>query len=144
MREAVSNAFQSAKVPESIAAKNQNVTKNVIKEKEILALLREDASMTTAEMAQKLSVNRRTAQRELEKLKKKKILYVKVAGVMDIGKFMSRILVKQRMSNWLYKYQRVLGTLPYPAEFVSSTSNILVFKHIFQFNYLFIICYLIL
>lgn len=70
------NALQSAKVSESIAAKNQNVTKdvtkNVTKEKEILALLREDASMTTAEMAQKLSVNRRTVQRELEKLKKKK------------------------------------------------------------------------
>lgn len=70
------NALQSAKVPESIATKNQNVTKSVTKdvtkEKEILALLREDASMTTTEMAQKLSVNRRTVQRELEKLKKKK------------------------------------------------------------------------
>ena len=69
------NALQSAKVPESIATKNQNVTKDVTKdvtkENEILALLREDASMTTAEMAQKLSVNRRTVQRELEKLKKK-------------------------------------------------------------------------
>ena len=69
------NALQSAKVPESIVTKNQNVTKdvtkNVTKETEILALLREDATMTTAEMAQKLSVNRRTVQRELEKLKKK-------------------------------------------------------------------------
>ncbi|GFI25856.1 hypothetical protein IMSAGC012_00971 [Lachnospiraceae bacterium] len=69
------NALQSAKVPESIATKNQdvtkNVTKNVSKETEILTLLREDASMTTTEMAQKLSVNRRTVQRELEKLKNK-------------------------------------------------------------------------
>lgn len=73
------NALQSAKVSESIATKNQdvtknvtkNVSKNVTKETEILALLREDASMTTTEMAQKLSVNRRTVQRELEKLKKK-------------------------------------------------------------------------
>lgn len=73
------NALQSAKVSESIATKNQDVSKNVTKdvtkdvtkETEILALLREDASMTTTEMAQKLSVNRRTVQRELEKLKKK-------------------------------------------------------------------------
>ena len=65
------NALQSAKVPESIATENQNVTKDVTKETEILALLREDATMTTAEIAQKLSVNRRTVQRELEKLKKK-------------------------------------------------------------------------
>ena len=35
-------------------------------------MLREDASMITAEMAQKLSVNRRTVQRELEKIKKKR------------------------------------------------------------------------
>lgn len=61
------NALQSARVPESIATKNRDVTK----EMEVLDLLREDASMTTTEMAQKLSVNRRTVQRELEKLKKK-------------------------------------------------------------------------
>lgn len=60
------NALQSAKVSESIATKNQDVTN----ETKILVLLREDASMTTTEMAQKLSVNRRTVQRELEKLKK--------------------------------------------------------------------------
>ncbi len=69
------NALQSAKVSESIVTKNRDVTKDitkdVTKETEILALLREDASMTTTEMAQKLSVNRRTVQRELEKLKKK-------------------------------------------------------------------------
>ena len=65
------NALQSAKVPESIVTKNQDVTKDVTKVMEILALLREDASMTTTEMAQRLSVNRRTIQRELEKLKKK-------------------------------------------------------------------------
>lgn len=64
------NALQSVKVLESIVTKNQNVTKDVSKETEILALLREDASMTTTEMAQKLSLNRRTVQRELEKLKK--------------------------------------------------------------------------
>ena len=58
------NALQSAKVSESLATKNQDVTK----ETESLALLREDASMTTTEMAQKLFVNRRTVQRELEKL----------------------------------------------------------------------------
>lgn len=63
------NALQSAKVSESIATKNQDVTKDVSKETEILALLSEDASMTTTEMAQKLSVNRRTIQRELEKIK---------------------------------------------------------------------------
>ncbi len=65
------NALQSARVPESIATKNWDVTKDVTKEMEVLDLLREDASMTTTEMAQKLSVNRRTVQRELEKLKKK-------------------------------------------------------------------------
>jgi ATP-dependent DNA helicase RecG len=64
------NALQSAKVSESLATKNQDVTK----ETESLALLREDASMTTTEMAQKLFVNRRTVQRELEKLKKKKCI----------------------------------------------------------------------
>lgn len=41
------NALQSAKVPEPIATKSQNITK----ESEILALLREDAAKTTAEMA---------------------------------------------------------------------------------------------
>lgn len=66
------NALQSAKVLESKVPKNQNVTKDVTKETEIIALLREDASMTTAEMAKKLSVNRRTVQREIEKLKKEK------------------------------------------------------------------------
>ena len=88
------NALQSVKVLESIVTKNQNVTKDVSKETEILALLREDASMTTTEMAQKLSVNRRTVQRELENLKRKIVLNVKAVGVMDIGKFMNRILAK--------------------------------------------------
>lgn len=50
-------------MPESMAAKNWDVTKKT----KILALLREVASMTATEMAQKLSVNRRTIQRELEK-----------------------------------------------------------------------------
>lgn len=40
------NALQSAKVPESIVTKNQDVTKVM----EILDLLREDASMTTTEI----------------------------------------------------------------------------------------------
>lgn len=61
------NAFQSAKVLDTIVTKNQYVTKQT----EILALLREDTFMTTAEMGQKLSVNKRTVQRELEELKKK-------------------------------------------------------------------------
>ena len=93
------NALQSAKVPKSIATKNRDVTKDVTKETEILALLREDASMTTTEMAQKLSVNRRTVQRELENLKRKIVLNVKAVGVMDIGKFMNRILVQRILSN---------------------------------------------
>ena len=93
------NALQSAKVPKSIATKNRGVTKDVTKETEILALLREDASMTTTEMAQKLSVNRRTVQRELENLKRKIVLNVKAVGVMDIGKFMNRILVQRILSN---------------------------------------------
>ena len=65
------NAFQSAKVSESIVTKNQNVTRNVAKEAKILDLLREDATLTTVERVQKLSMNRRTVQRELEKLKGK-------------------------------------------------------------------------
>ena len=56
------NAFQSAKVSESIVTKNQNVTK----ETKILDLLRENATLTTAERAQKLSVNRRTVQKNLK------------------------------------------------------------------------------
>lgn len=70
VREAVFNALQSAKVPVSIATKNQNVIKDVTKESKVLSLLRKDATMTTTEMAQKLSVNKRTIQREIEKLKK--------------------------------------------------------------------------
>lgn len=54
------NALQSAKVPVSIATKNQNVTKNVTKdvtkESEVLGLLEKDAKMTTTEISQKLSV----------------------------------------------------------------------------------------
>ena len=54
--------------------------------------------MTTTEMAQKLSVNRRTVQRELEKLKKKNYIELKVAGVMDIGKFIINEAVKNLVS----------------------------------------------
>lgn len=66
------SAFQSAKVSD---AKALNVTKDVTKdvsiEVKILALLKENASITTTEMARQLSVNRRTIQRGLEILKSK-------------------------------------------------------------------------
>lgn len=66
------SAFQSAKVSD---AKALNVTKDVTKdvsiEVKILGLLKENASITTTEMARQLSVNRRTIQRGLEILKSK-------------------------------------------------------------------------
>lgn len=63
------NALQSAKVSESIATKNQNVTKNVTKETEILALLREDASMTTTEIiCEQKNSTKRTREIKKEKL----------------------------------------------------------------------------
>ena len=49
----------------------KDVTKDVAIEIKILALLKENASITTTEMARKLSVNRRTIQRSLDVLKSK-------------------------------------------------------------------------
>ncbi len=64
------SALQSAKVSDS---KDHNVTKNVTKnvalEIKILALIKDNASVTTTEMSKQLSVNRRTIQRGLETLK---------------------------------------------------------------------------
>ena len=66
------SAFQSAKVSD---AKALNVTKDVTKdvsiEVKILALIKENASITTTEMAKRLFVNRRTVQRGLDVLKGK-------------------------------------------------------------------------
>ena len=63
-------------MPESMVAKNWDVTKKT----KILALLREVASMTATEMAQKLSVNRRTIQRELKKLKNmRKLIHLHIS-----------------------------------------------------------------
>lgn len=66
------SAFQSAKVSDVKALNvTKDVTKNVSIEVKILALLKENASITTTEMARQLSVNRRTIQRALEILKSK-------------------------------------------------------------------------
>lgn len=66
------SAFQSAKVSDAKALNvTKDVTKNVSIEVKILALLKENASITTTEMARQLSVNRRTIQRGLEILKSK-------------------------------------------------------------------------
>ena len=62
------SALQSAKVSD---AKALNVTKDVAIEMKILALIKENASITTNEMARLLSVNRRTIQRGLDVLKDK-------------------------------------------------------------------------
>lgn len=66
------SALQSAKIADP---KAQNVTKdgtkNVTMEEKILALLKENGSITTTEMAKQLSVNRRTIQRGLDVLKDK-------------------------------------------------------------------------
>lgn len=51
-----------------------NVTKDVTIEVKILALLKENASITTTEMAKRLFVNRRTVQRGLNVLKDKGII----------------------------------------------------------------------
>lgn len=52
-------------------SKALNVTKDVTIEIKILALIKENASITSTEMAKHLSVNRRTIQRGLEALKSK-------------------------------------------------------------------------
>lgn len=59
--------FSALQSTEILNSKAQNVTKDVTKdisiEVKILALLKEKASITTTEMAERLSVNRRTIQR---------------------------------------------------------------------------------
>ncbi len=59
------NALQSVKVLESIVTKNQDVTK----ETEILALLREDASMTTTEII----CEQKNSTKRTRKIKKEKL-----------------------------------------------------------------------
>lgn len=68
-------ALQSAKVPNS---KVPNVTKDVTKsstmEEAIFVLIKRNVSITTTEMAEYLSVNRRTIQRGLNALKNKGVI----------------------------------------------------------------------
>ena len=70
--------FSALQSTEILNSKAQNVTKDVTKdisiEVKILALLKENASITTTEMAERLSVNRRTIQRGLDVLKGKGII----------------------------------------------------------------------
>ena len=61
-------ALQNAEASDS---KVPNVTKDVTIEVKILALLKENASITTTEMAKQLLVTRRTVQRGLDVLKGK-------------------------------------------------------------------------
>ncbi|GFH93478.1 hypothetical protein IMSAGC003_00003 [Lachnospiraceae bacterium] len=62
------SALQSAKVSDTKAL---NITKGVAIEMKIFTLIKENASITSTEMARKLSVNRRTIQRGLDILKSK-------------------------------------------------------------------------
>ena len=62
------SALQSAKVSDTKAL---NITKGVAIEMKIFTLIKENASITSTEMARKLSVNRRTIQRSLDVLKSK-------------------------------------------------------------------------
>lgn len=66
-----------------------NVTKNVIIEVKILALLKENASTTTTEMEKRLFVNRCTVQRGLNVLKDKGIIERKGDKRYGFGKFVS-------------------------------------------------------
>ena len=70
--------FSALQSTEILNSKAQDVTKDVTKdisiEVKILALLKENASITTTEMAKQLSVNRRTIQRGLDVLKGKGII----------------------------------------------------------------------
>ena len=64
------SALQSAKVSEAKALNViKDVTKDVTIEIKILVLIKENASITTTDMARQLSVNRRTIQRGLDVLK---------------------------------------------------------------------------
>lgn len=66
------SALESAKVSDDKALNvTKDVTKNVSIEMKILALIKENASVTTTEMSRQLSVNRRTIQRGLDVLKRK-------------------------------------------------------------------------
>lgn len=65
-------ALRNAKVLDSKALNvTKDVTKDVSIEVKILALIKENASITTTEMANRLFVNRRTVQRGLDALKGK-------------------------------------------------------------------------
>ena len=68
--------FSALQSTEILDSKAQDVTKDVAKdisiEVKILTLLKENASITTTEMAKRLSVNRRTIQRGLDALKVKR------------------------------------------------------------------------
>ena len=78
------SALQSAKVLDTKALNvTKDVTKDVAIEIKILALLKENASITTTEMARKLSVNRRTIQRSLDVLKSKGTYPVKISPAAE-------------------------------------------------------------
>lgn len=70
--------FSALQNTEILNSKAQDVTKDVTKdisiEVKLLALVKENASITTTEMAEQLSVNRRTIQRSLDVLKGKGII----------------------------------------------------------------------
>ena len=70
--------FSALQSTATLNSKAQDVTKDVTKdisiEGKILALLKENVFITTAEMAERLSVNRRTIQRGLDVLKGKGII----------------------------------------------------------------------
>ena len=68
-------ALQSAKVTNSnVSNVTKDVTKDCTMENAILVLIKENAAVTTMEMAEHLSVNRRTIQRGLDALKNKGII----------------------------------------------------------------------
>ncbi|WP_285824444.1 HTH domain-containing protein, partial [Schaedlerella arabinosiphila] len=61
----------------------KDVTKDVAIEIKILALIKENASITSTEMARQLSVNRRTIQRGLDVLKSKGTYPVKISPAAE-------------------------------------------------------------
>ena len=68
-------ALQSAKVTNSnVPNVTKDVTKDCTMENAILVLIKENAEVTTMEMAEHLSVNRRTVQRGVDALKNKGII----------------------------------------------------------------------
>lgn len=66
--------FSALQNTEILNSKAQDVTKDISIEVKLLALVKENASITTTEMAEQLSVNRRTIQRSLDVLKGKGII----------------------------------------------------------------------